>query len=85
MSCTGPHSASWQPVLFVDEHTGASDIVMDPDNPNILFAGTWQLDMKTWKRVSGGPGSGVHVSRDGGDTWPRHLSGPSDCLSELLK
>lgn len=62
---------SWKQVLFVDENTGASDIVMDPDNPNILFAGTWQLEMKTWKRVSGGPGSGVHVSRDGGETWTK--------------
>jgi len=62
---------TWEQVLFVDEHTGASDIVMDPDNPQILFAGTWQLDMKTWKRVSGGPGSGVHMSRDGGETWTK--------------
>jgi len=62
---------SWKQVLFVDENTGASDIVMDPDNPRVLFAGTWQLEMKTWKRVSGGPGSGVHMSVDGGESWKK--------------
>jgi hypothetical protein len=62
---------TWEHVLFVDENTGASDIVMDPDNPRILLAGTWQLDLKTWKRTSGGPGSGVHMSMDGGNTWKK--------------
>ncbi len=62
---------TWQRVLFVDEHTGASDIAMDPVNPNNVFAGMWQIDIKTWGRVSGGPGSGVFVSRDGGATWKR--------------
>src|SRR5258705_532806 len=59
----------WQRVLFVDENTGASDLAMDPKNPRVLFAGTWQIDIKTWGRKSGGPGSGVFVSRDGGTTW----------------
>ncbi len=62
---------TWQHVLFVDQNTGASDLVMDPNNPRILFAGMWQLDLKTWNRTSGGPGSGLHMSRDGGDTWTR--------------
>ncbi|MGE0456016.1 MAG: WD40/YVTN/BNR-like repeat-containing protein [Vicinamibacteria bacterium] len=62
---------TWQRVLFVDEKTGASDVAMDPTNPDVLFAGTWQIDIKTWGRESGGPGSGVYVSRDGGDTWKR--------------
>jgi photosystem II stability/assembly factor-like uncharacterized protein len=62
---------TWEHVLFVDENTGASDIVMDPDNPRILFAGTWQLELKTWKRNSGGPGSGVHMSTDAGKTWKK--------------
>ena len=60
---------TWEHVLFVDEHTGASDIVMDPNNPRILFAGMWQLVIQTWGRESGGPGSGLWTSRDGGATW----------------
>jgi photosystem II stability/assembly factor-like uncharacterized protein len=62
---------TWERVLFVDENTGASDLVMDPSNPRTLFAGMWQLSIKTWGRESGGPGSGIHVTRDGGDTWTR--------------
>ena len=62
---------TWQRVLFVDENTGASEITMDPKDSNTLFAGTWQIDIKTWGRKSGGPGSGVFVTYDGGDTWKR--------------
>lgn len=60
---------TWNKVLFVDENTGASDLVIDPNNPRILFAGMWQIDIKTWGRWSGGPGSGLYASRDGGETW----------------
>ena len=67
--------ATWEHVLFVDEDTGCSDIVMDPTNPRVLFAGAWQLEIHTWGRTSGGPGGGLHVSRDGGDTWTK-LNGP---------
>jgi photosystem II stability/assembly factor-like uncharacterized protein len=62
---------TWERVLFVDENTGAIDIVMDPSNPRILFAATWQLIIRPWGRESGGPGSGLHMSRDGGTTWQR--------------
>ena len=62
---------TWEQVLFVDENTGASDLVMDPNNPRILFAGMWQIEIHTWGRESGGPGSGIFGSRDGGDTWKR--------------
>ncbi len=51
--------ATWTKVLFVDENTGCSDIAMDPKNPRVLFAGMWQLEIHTWGRVSGGPGSGL--------------------------
>lgn len=61
--------ASWEQVLFVDENTGAIDIVMDPNNPRILFAAMWEIEVSTATRRSGGPGSGLHVSRDGGSTW----------------
>ena len=68
---------SWDHVLFVDENTGCSDIALDPANPRNLFAGTWQLEIHTYGRTSGGPGGGLHVSRDGGDTWEK-LSGPDN-------
>ena len=61
--------ASWERVLFVDRGTGAYDMVMDPANPRKIFATMWDIDLKTWKRDSGGPGSGLHLTMDGGDTW----------------
>ncbi|HEU4996455.1 MAG TPA: hypothetical protein VFT29_16680 [Gemmatimonadaceae bacterium] len=60
---------TWERVLFVDENTGAIDLAMDPTNPQVIFAGLWQLLIRTWGRESGGPGSGLYVSRDGGTTW----------------
>lgn len=65
---------TWEHVLFVDENTGASSLIMDPNNPRILFAGMWQILINTWGRQSGGPGSAIYRSDDGGDTWER-LSG----------
>jgi photosystem II stability/assembly factor-like uncharacterized protein len=62
---------TWQRVLFVDENTGCSDIAMDPQDPKTLFAGMWQFVIHTWAQWSGGPGSGVFVSHDGGSTWER--------------
>ena len=50
---------TWKHTLFIDENTGISDIVMDPNNSRILFVGAWQLDLKTWRRISGGPGGGI--------------------------
>ena len=62
---------TWDRVLFVDENTGCSEIAMDPSNPRKLFAGMWQIDIKTWGRESGGAGSGLFTSNDGGTTWTR--------------
>ena len=62
---------TWSHILMVNDSTGASDLVMDPNNPRILFAGMWQLDLKTWTRESGGPGSAIYRSKDGGDSWER--------------
>jgi len=61
----------WDRVLFADEKTGCSGLSMDPQNPHTLFAGMWQVEMHTWAELSGGPGSGVYVSHDGGTTWKR--------------
>ena len=68
---TSDGGKTWQRVLFVDENTGGIDVVMHPTNPQLLFAAMWQLEMHTWGRESGGPGSGIFMSRDGGTTWSR--------------
>jgi photosystem II stability/assembly factor-like uncharacterized protein len=76
----GPHEArgvyrsrdggkTWEKVLYRDSDTGAIDISMDPSNPRILFAGLWQTRRNFWNLSSGGPGSGLYRSTDGGDTW----------------
>jgi photosystem II stability/assembly factor-like uncharacterized protein len=62
---------SWQKVLFVNENTGCSDVCIDANNPRVIFAGTWQARRRPWELISGGPGGGIHVSRDGGDTWEK--------------
>ena len=62
---------TWERVLFVNDSTGACDLVMDPNNPRILFAGFWQVELHTWGRSSGGAGSGIWKSTDGGTTWTR--------------
>jgi photosystem II stability/assembly factor-like uncharacterized protein len=65
---------SWQRILSKDRDTGASDVCLDPSNPRVLFAGLWQARRRPWEMTSGGPGSGLYTSRDGGDTW-KHLTG----------
>lgn len=62
---------TWEQTLFVNENTGVSEIAMDATNPNILFAGTWEFVITTWGKYSGGTGSGVFKSTDGGTTWKR--------------
>jgi len=61
--------ATWQRVLFVDENTGAVDIAMDPANPRILYAAFWRVRRTPYSLESGGAGSGLWKSTDGGDTW----------------
>ena len=68
---TADGGKTWARTLFADENTGCSDIGMDPKNPRILFAGMWQVELHTWGRDSGGPGSGLFTSRDGGVTWTK--------------
>jgi photosystem II stability/assembly factor-like uncharacterized protein len=60
---------TWEQVLKKNENTGASDVAIDPSNPNIVFAGLWEARRYPWDLKSGGPGSGLYISRDGGDTW----------------
>ncbi|HEY3569208.1 MAG TPA: glycosyl hydrolase [Thermoanaerobaculia bacterium] len=65
---------TWKQILKKNAETGASAVTLDPSNPNIVFAGLWEAQRYPWDLKSGGPGSGLYVSRDGGDTW-KQISG----------
>ena len=60
---------SWQHVLKINESTGAADMLMDPENPDKLIAAMWQFRRWPWFFKSGGEGSGLYVTHDGGNTW----------------
>ena len=62
---------TWERVLFVNARTGVSDLVIDPSNPDRLWAGMWEFRRRPWFFESGGPGSGLYRSEDGGTTWTR--------------
>ncbi|MEE4154809.1 MAG: glycosyl hydrolase [Erythrobacter sp.] len=61
--------ASWDKVLYRDERTGAVDISIDPNDPNTVYAALWEAYRKPWQMSSGGPGSGLFRSTNGGRTW----------------
>jgi photosystem II stability/assembly factor-like uncharacterized protein len=65
---------TWQKVLYKDENTGAIDIVFDPRNSSVVYAALWQVRRQPWYFNSGGPGSGLYKSTDGGLTW-KQLTG----------
>lgn len=62
---------TWQKILFIDENTGCADLMVDPTNPNKLFAAMWEYRRQPWTFNSGGKGSGLYVSYDGGLNWTR--------------
>ncbi len=62
---------SWRKVLYVNERTGAADLVMDPRNPDKLIAALWSHRRQPWDFRSGGPGSGIYLTYDGGESWNR--------------
>ncbi|NOT35318.1 MAG: glycosyl hydrolase [Candidatus Eisenbacteria bacterium] len=66
---------SWKCVLAVNDSTGAIDLVLDPRNPRVLYATTWQVHRTPWSLESGGSGSGLWKSTDGGDRWTRLTEG----------
>jgi photosystem II stability/assembly factor-like uncharacterized protein len=60
---------TWDRILFRNNETGAADLILDPTNPNVIYAAFWQISRKPWRMDSGGEGSGLFKSIDGGDTW----------------
>jgi photosystem II stability/assembly factor-like uncharacterized protein len=62
---------TWSKVLFVDDKTGFADLALDPNNPRVLYAASWQVRRLPWGFESGGPGSALYKSTDGGDTWKK--------------
>ncbi len=66
---------TWDPILQIDEHTGAVDVALDPNDPDVVYAATYQRERRAWGFHGGGPGSALYRSMDGGDSWER-LTGP---------
>ena len=75
---------TWQKTLFVDDKTGATDLVMMPGNPMVLFAAMWQMQRHPWAMEDGGPNSGIWRSNDGGVTWKKLSEGlPKGTLGKI--
>jgi photosystem II stability/assembly factor-like uncharacterized protein len=75
--------ATWKNVLFVNEKTGAAELSMDMTNPRILYAAMWEHGRLPWKVISGGPGSGLYKSTDGGDTWEKMKEGLPEEMGKM--
>ncbi|HEX9660094.1 MAG TPA: glycosyl hydrolase, partial [Rhodothermales bacterium] len=71
---TDDGGSTWEKVLYVNERTGIADLVVDPSNPNKLIAAMWEFRRWPWFFKSGGDGSGIYVTYDGGDTWQKKTS-----------
>lgn len=66
---------TWKKVLYVDDSTGAADLVMQPGNPEVLYAAMWHFRRYPWNFINGGASSGIYRSTDGGDTWKKLTEG----------
>ncbi len=72
---TSDGGATWELVLEIDEHTGVSEVYLDPRNPDVLYAVSYQRRRHVWTLINGGPESGVYKSTDAGATWRKINSG----------
>ena len=66
---------TWKNVLYVDDKTGCAELSLDMNNPTILYAAMWEHGRLPWKVISGGPGSGLYKSTDGGEHWEKMQEG----------
>ena len=66
---------TWKAILTVDENTGVTDVVIDPRNPDLMYAATYQRRRHVWTLINGGPGSGIWKTTDGGATWKKLANG----------
>ncbi|HWW82219.1 MAG TPA: hypothetical protein VNZ26_01375, partial [Vicinamibacterales bacterium] len=67
---------TWEKTLFRDNKTGAIELIIDPNHPQVLYAGLWEAYRNSWEMSSGGPGSGLFKSTDGGDHWSEITRNP---------
>ncbi|MCG8603602.1 glycosyl hydrolase, partial [bacterium] len=75
---------SWNLILEIDEHTGVTDLVYDPRDPDILYAAAYQRGRRVWTLIDGGPGSAIYKSTDAGKTWNKLKSGlPRDDMGRI--
>lgn len=81
---TSDGGATWERVLAAGDDTGVTDVEMDPRNPDVLYAATYQRRRHVWSLLAGGPESGIHKSEDGGRTWRRLSAGlPSGNVGKI--
>lgn len=76
--------ATWERILDIDEHTGINEFVVHPDNPDMIVASSYQRRRHVWVLINGGPGSGIHRTSDGGETWSEVTAGlPGDDMGRI--